>query len=76
VARRVLNGSLVRSEHNWGMTDGPGVPTGDGDSPTPVEWDVLDVPNCAECLHSMEAASTPRGGVVWQCPNCGAVRIA
>ena len=34
----------------------------------------LDTPNCPACLLQMEA--TERGNVVvWQCPECGLVRL-
>ncbi|WP_439902281.1 zf-TFIIB domain-containing protein [Microbacterium azadirachtae] len=34
---------------------------------------VLNTPNCAECLHRMEPAEL-NSEPVWRCPECGAIR--
>ncbi len=50
----------------------------DAPAPPPVPLTVdpladgtLDTPSCPSCLHRMEPATTPRGGVFWACGNCG-----
>lgn len=35
--------------------------------------EVLNTPNCRECLHPM-APELIEGEAVWQCANCGAIR--
>ena len=52
---------------------------GTGATPRPLpEFDEasLDTPNCAACLHRMDPAESPQGAVYWECPNCGATRVA
>ncbi|MGN6743657.1 MAG: hypothetical protein ACTHJL_10220 [Amnibacterium sp.] len=59
---------------NTGSDDGGVVePKRTGD---PFEDGTLEVPNCPVCLHRMEPASTPAGGVYWACVECGQTRLA
>lgn len=34
-----------------------------------------DAPNCASCLHRLEAVEV-RGRAVWKCPHCGTVALS
>lgn len=57
--------------------DRSGGPTGTAQATSdPFEDGSLDVPNCPACLHPMEAAGAPTGGVYWQCSSCGQTRLS
>ena len=42
----------------------------------PVIDDVLDSPNCTDCLMRMEAVDSSSGVPFWRCGSCGQARVA
>lgn len=71
----------MRDDGAVSSLDGGAAGGGDGTAPGPLAVDPfedgsLETPNCPACLHRMEAAAAPSGGVYWACPSCGQTRLA
>jgi predicted RNA-binding Zn-ribbon protein involved in translation (DUF1610 family) len=39
------------------------------------DLDILDTPNCERCLTGLEVTELGHNRIVWQCPNCGLIRL-